>query len=181
MRIKQAMSPTSKPSGRPSQPYSTNFNRILFFSPLKDFHRRIRYRDEGTTIFKVPAVVQPHALVYPITRSDTAMPGVGDIVLITHREIAEDDSSKHAKVTFHQARVQAVEAINGVPVYRLQSLDGHSVAPGDSGGGVWFDGHLVANLWMTFMVESESVSPTAETANVLQPTDLSIAAQFPQS
>ncbi len=154
--------------------------QILYFSPLGDFRRRIRYSDGGTTIFKVPEALQAHALGNPVAGSAKAQPEVGDAVVITHREILETSFGVSIQVTFHQARVQAVETKNGLPVFRLQSQDGHTVVPGDSGGGVWFNGNLVANMWTTIMVEREAVSRTAEPANGLQPTDISIAAQFPQ-
>ncbi len=153
-------------------------NQILFFSHLSDFRMRVRYRDEGTMIFKVPSSVLSYTPDYPISPDDITQPGVGDIVLVTHQSIPEADAGNSMYVTFHQSRVLAVESVNGVPVYKLQSLDGHSVEPGDSGGGVWFNGHFVANLWMTFLVESETISPTADTTHIQHPTDISLAAQF---
>jgi hypothetical protein len=39
----------------------------------------------------------------------------------------------------------------GLPVYKLRSLNGQYIQPGDSGGGVWQDGVLVGNNWAVLM------------------------------
>ncbi len=41
----------------------------------------------------------------------------------------------------------------------MRSLDGSSIEPGDSGGGIWIEGRLVGNLWSTVredVIESKS-------------------------
>ena len=43
--------------------------------------------------------------------------------------------------------VEAVGERWGQLVYELRSADGGDIMPGDSGGGLWFEGRLVGNMW----------------------------------
>jgi hypothetical protein len=43
--------------------------------------------------------------------------------------------------------IEAVGERWGRLVYELRSLDGGDIMPGDSGGGLWFEGRLVGNMW----------------------------------
>jgi hypothetical protein len=48
-----------------------------------------------------------------------------------------------------------LSTFRGIPVIWLVTLDGLPIVKGDSGGGVWFDGRLVANLWASpYVVET---------------------------
>jgi hypothetical protein len=49
----------------------------------------------------------------------------------------------------------------------LQSADGQAIEPGDSGGGIWADGTLVGNMWMTVQEQwhfDDSPEPAATVA-----------------
>jgi cell wall-associated NlpC family hydrolase len=64
-----------------------------------------------------------------------------------------------------------------MPVYKLRSLDGQAIQPGDSGGGVWHEGVLVGNNWMVEAISDgnlESTGITVESTRVY--TDVSYAA-----
>lgn len=76
------------------------------------------------------------------------------------------------------ARVTAVTEREGIPAYLLQTVDGTPVVPGDSGGGVWFEGQLVGNLWRNQAVETVPTTGGAETMMSQTVTDMSVAAAF---
>jgi len=70
---------------------------------------------------------------------------------------------------------------NSLPAYRLRSLDGQPVIPGDSGGGIWYKGTLIGNNWVTLMETSGSGVETSGNSGEenINYTDLSYAAIFP--
>ncbi|MEM7801901.1 MAG: hypothetical protein AAF633_22090 [Chloroflexota bacterium] len=51
------------------------------------------------------------------------------------------------------AVIAEIKIENQMPVYQFETLDGHAIFPGDSGGGVWFEGQLVGNMWRTVQVQ----------------------------
>jgi len=44
--------------------------------------------------------------------------------------------------------VEEITTYQDLPVYKLRSLDGLNIQPGDSGGGIWYQGNLVGSNWM---------------------------------
>lgn len=76
------------------------------------------------------------------------------------------------------ATVTAVTEREGVPACLVQTADGTPVVPGDSGGGVWFEGQLAGNLWRNQAAETVIVSGNSETIVSQTVTDQSVAATF---
>ena len=73
-----------------------------------------------------------------------------------------------------------ISVFKDTPVYTLRNLNGQSLQPGDSGGGVWHNGTLVANIWTvttkySVVDAAGTVDPASETL-----TDRSNAAIFPE-
>jgi hypothetical protein len=68
---------------------------------------------------------------------------------------------------------------NGVKLLSLRSLNGQSIEPGDSGGGIWIDGHLAGNMWMTVR-ETRQYWWQSQPADDNK-TDLSLAAGLPHN
>jgi hypothetical protein len=88
-------------------------------------------------------------------------------------QIAHRQPGKRDKVEMMAAKVEAVIEYKGLPAYQLRSLDGQPVLVGDSGGGMWFEGELVGNLWATL-----TVPQTGSQEQVV--TDTSYAAIYPE-
>lgn len=63
--------------------------------------------------------------------------------------------------------------------FRLQSLDGTVLLPGDSGGGVWLDGKLVGNMWLSEKDYDWRIWTWKSTQPATRYVGTSIAAQLP--
>jgi hypothetical protein len=134
-----------------------------------EFKALIARADAGTLILQAP-----EGLLAKGGRLEAAQIGeqdqvkAGDEVQIAHRQPGKRD-----KVEMIAAKVEAVIEYKGLPAYQLRSLDGQPVLVGDSGGGMWFEGELVGNLWATLTVpQTGSQEPVV--------TDTSYAAIYPE-
>jgi hypothetical protein len=79
------------------------------------------------------------------------------------------------------AVIEEITASGITPVYRLRCLDGKLLAPGDSGGGVWYGETFVGNTWSILVTQQIEVSSgTSEPVSEETQTDLSNAAIFPE-
>jgi hypothetical protein len=65
--------------------------------------------------------------------------------------VAFRQSGDRRRVDILDAEVVSLGSFQGLPTVNLRSLSGQPITPGDSGGGVWHEGKLVGNSWMTFM------------------------------
>ncbi len=61
--------------------------------------------------------------------------------------------------------VRETAEYQGQTSYILQSSEGTVVVPGNSGGGIWFDGRLVGNMWTT-MIADNVKDGSSETLNI---------------
>ena len=112
-----------------------------------EFISRICYQDAGSLILRSPLEGVEQA--QPVIAGDPLQVQAGDVVLVAQREGPE-----RKEATLVEAEVESVTTFQGVPVFRLKGLEGRPVQGGDSGGGVWYEGRLVGNLWNTIMAES---------------------------
>ena len=83
------------------------------------------------------------------------------------------------QITILAAEVVDQELFNGIPMMSLRSLNGQSIEPGDSGGGIWVNGHLAGNMWMTVRQVRQywwQLEPPDDNK-----TDLSLAAALPHN
>jgi hypothetical protein len=138
----------------------------------KDFKSLIVFLDAGTMILRAPAGL-PDSLT-PGSFEAAAQLNAGDTVLVARWSHPNRDQ---LEVT--QAVIEESSFLKGEPVYTLRNLNGQPLHPGDSGGGVWHNGKLVANTWTVVTNYSSvdsagTVDPTSETL-----TDISHAAKFP--
>ena len=152
-----------------------------------EFRSLIRYHDQGSLLLDTPAELDPAYLALLASRSGqpTAhpiLPGrladlqtlqVGQIVSIAYR-VGENRSQVGTK----QAAVVELFEVEGLPAFRLQSLDGSVIMPGDSGGGIWLDGQLVGNMWMSERIPNRGLQSlfTSQSHTYL---DTSIASRIP--
>ena len=150
---------------------------LLLEVELIDFKNLIRYRDGGTMVIEAP--------------EDLLFPGVGDLSWLPALGLTNPDNSEDLSpgsivlvaqrqrgdsvgVSVVRAEIERSDQRLGRPVYRLRSLSGQPIVGGDSGGSVWHEGELVANVWTTIMMENISTG-------ALRPTDVSVVAIFPMS
>jgi len=112
---------------------------LLLTVPANTLLNLIRYRDGGTMILAAPAEL---AAMAPVAL-DPAVASAGQVAWVARR--ARHDGGNSVEVV--AAHVETVEAEAGLPRLRLRGAGGAVVIPGDSGGGIWYDGQLQGNLW----------------------------------
>lgn len=126
-----------------------------------EFKNLIIYQDAGTMVLRAP-----DGLADSLTpaRLDGAIHlKKGDIVQVAHRNYPNRD-----KVEILDAVVEDISVFMGEPVYTLRTPDGQTLHPGDSGGGVWHNGKLIANTWTVLATYSNidaagNLDPASET------------------
>lgn len=134
------------------------------------FYGLIRYRDGGTMVLEAPDEVATRMKAVEPSRQDTDKSvQAGDELLMAYWN---PGAEQHLSV--ERVAVTLVEDHNGLATMKLQTLSGRAVVLGNSGGGVFKDGRLVANMWSTVVVQNSNSDDTGESS----PTDLSRAAQF---
>jgi len=147
---------------------SNGLGQLLVELQMHQFKRLVRSRDGGTMILSAPAELSDH--LQPVQLNQLARSSkswelsAGDRVNLVYRQ-----RSGQPGVAVMQAKVESIGQKAGLPVVRLSTLEGLPLVGGDSGGGVWLDGKLVANIWTTIM------KVDSQTGNTL-PADSSIAA-----
>ena len=133
----------------------------------------ILYHDSGTFILKAPKELATSALVTAdLELFETLKPG--DIVHVVHHPDGREN-----QITILTAEIVGQELFNGVKMLSLRSLNGQSIEPGDSGGGIWVNGHLAGNMWMTVREVRQywwQSQPPDDNK-----TDLSLAAALPHN
>lgn len=103
----------------------------------------VLFHDGGTLILKAPNKLAARTFVTADMGSfENLTPG--DIVYVVHHSAEQEE-----QLSIVAAELLEQEMKNGVSVLSLRSLNGQSIEPGDSGGGIWFNGKLAGNMWMT--------------------------------
>ncbi len=143
--------------------------RPMFASEFKSL---IFYQDAGTMVLRAPDGLADN--LTPARLDGATHLKKGDIVQVAHRNYPNRD-----KVEILDAVIEEINVFMGEPVYTLRTPDGQTFHPGDSGGGVWHNGKLIANTWTVLATYSEidaagNLDPTSETL-----TNLSHAAIIP--
>jgi hypothetical protein len=138
-------------------------NELLVELSRTAFMNSIRFSDPGTLILKAPDALRSNkgSLV------DFQEAKTGELVTIVHWK---NSVPGHLELT--QAKINEIETFHGCNVYYLVTLDGEKLSPGDSGGGIWLNGRLVANSWGIFDQKGSLFNGA---------TQITIAAQFPES
>jgi hypothetical protein len=137
-----------------------------------EFKNLIVYQDAGTIVLNAP-----DGLLDAFTPGNLAYNSQlhkGDTVQVAHRSYPNRD-----RVEILEAVVENIGVFNEAPVYILRGVRGSQLRPGDSGGGVWHNGKLVANTWTVnpeyrYADASGNVDLASESL-----TDLSMAAVSP--
>lgn len=121
----------------------------------KDFKKLILSQDAGTLVLQPPQELIDRLV--PVAMDDLPQVAVGEIVTLVYRE-----NPAREKATLQQAVVEELITYKDLPAYKLRSLEGQPIQPGDSGGGIWFQGALVGNSWVSV---GETVDEVAETSS----------------
>jgi hypothetical protein len=135
-----------------------------------EFVDLIRFRDSGTMILDAPAQLAARSSLIPELTTDSEQ-GVqpGDILYVVHRQIDVNDA-----LSVEPMALKSIDKSDEPSSITLQSINGIAVSPGNSGGGVWHDGQLVANIWSAVLYQENG-----SMAGDYKPTNLSQAAQLP--
>lgn len=149
--------------------YDADYNLITTIIG-KQFRELVLQADPGTLVLQPPQELVD-ALI-PVNLGAVQTVVAGDSVYVVYWEKPSRD-----RAAIQQAVVEEVITYQDVPVYKLRSLNGGVIQPGDSGGGVWCRGMLVGNNWMVEAVSdgtSDSVGSNIDTTRVY--TDVIYAA-----
>jgi hypothetical protein len=126
--------------------YDANFGLLLEMSGTA-FKNLILQQDAGALVLQAPP-----ELVEKLNASSAAFRepslddglklSAGDQVLVVHQKPGQED-----KVEVIPAVIDRRVTFQGLPAFQLHASDGSALIPGDSGGGLWFNGNLVGDLW----------------------------------
>jgi len=117
------------------------------------FKQLILEQDAGTLLIKAPKELKTRKQMLRLTSLGSVnQVREGDRVLLVHQAHGESD-----KLALMEAVVEGITTYKMRPAFRLYTLDGQPIIPGDSGGGVWLNGQLVGNIW-----GRETVQPREE-------------------
>ena len=128
-----------------------------------EFGALIRHRDGGTTIVGMPASIASQFT--PASTDSASLVDNNGVLVIAYRN--QDDS-----VSVAATIVSDLNQVDGLDMVEMISVDGKIVYTGNSGGGVWADGQLVANMWATVLTQSDGsddVNPTERSRAALLP------------
>jgi hypothetical protein len=128
-----------------------------------EFGDLVSYRDGGTTIVNLPASIAGHFA--PGSSNSAVAMERNDVLVIAYRN--EDDS-----VSVEATVVSEINEYDGKELVEMTSVDGEIVNKGNSGGGVFVNGQLVANMWATVLVQDNG-------SDDVRPTEMSRAALLP--
>lgn len=158
--------------------FSDARNNLLVRTMGVEFIRLVRYQDKGTLALAAPqallAEISPSA---PLKALPASQVPKNAIVHIAYRQPGQREI-----VTLQQAVVEQICDCSGIPGLQLRSLDGQPLQKGDSGGGVFLNGALVANNWISATAQTEeeinSAGALLEVERLVY-TDISYAASLP--
>jgi len=145
--------------------FATAGGELLHTISAPEFGDLIRYRDGGTMILNLPDALAGN--FQPAVRGDADTVARNDVLLIAYRQSATGDS-----VGVEAVVVSRNTRHGGLPVLELTSASGKIVFSGNSGGGVWADGELVANMWSTLLkqaTDSGEITSTDQSRAALLP------------
>jgi hypothetical protein len=126
--------------------YDANFVLLLEMSGAA-FKDLILQQDAGVMILQAPPELiekpgPPTGAFQEASSAEGLKLEAGDQVLVVHQKPGQED-----EVAVMPAVIEQRVEFRGLPAFRLHAADGSALIPGDSGGGLWFNGYLVGDLW----------------------------------
>jgi hypothetical protein len=128
-----------------------------------EFGTLIRYRDGGTTIVNMPEGLAGYFI--PATSNAVASVERSNVLTIAYRN--QDDSVSVAATV-----VSDLSRVEGLDMVEMTSANGEIIYTGNSGGGVFAQGQLVANMWATILTQdngSDDMNHTERSRAALLP------------
>jgi hypothetical protein len=154
---------------------------LLIRTMGREINNLIRYQDEGTLVLAAPpALLDKIDPAAALTAGLATRAQKNAVVQIAYRLPDQRD-----RVALQEAVVELNGQCPGeIACLKLRSLDGQPLQKGDSGGGVFLNGALVANNWIS--VTADTPQEIADAGALLQVgehlfTDMSYAASLPAS
>lgn len=141
--------------------------KVLLTVTAVEFQQMIQYRDGGTMLLALANRPQGTAVL----SSRQGMIGRDDVLLLAYRQ------PETMQVDVVPMLVDEMKLYRERPSYYLHSLNNEVVVGGNSGGGLFVDGELVGNMWIT-LVTQEVMRTTGTAMGPEKQTNLSIAAQL---
>jgi hypothetical protein len=133
------------------------------------FYALIRYRDGGTLVLEAPEELSSQMRAVQASWGDQDQEvKAGDELLMAYWKPGAGEQVSVERVT-----VTSIEDHDGVSSLKLRNLSGKAVVQGNSGGGVFKDDLLVANMWSTVVLRQQAGDGQDEMAQ----TDQSRAAE----
>jgi hypothetical protein len=120
----------------------TGFNGQSVMLSLSAFQSLIRYQNNDVIVLAAPP-----GLPTGVVPGDGDQVRPGTEVQVVHRHQGTNELSVVA------ATVQAWIDYQGNPSFQLRNLNGELIEPGNSGGGVWFQGRPVGSIHRTILVD----------------------------
>jgi len=145
-------------------------NELLLEVSGEAFRQSIRYRDGGTMI--LTAADELAARLTAVGMGDGRSANRNDVLLLAYRQ------PQNGAISVAAMAVKQFSAYQNRPVFQMTSLNGESIVPGNSGGGLFRNGRLVGNMW-TMTMEREVSRKTGEVISPQAETSLSLVAQLP--
>jgi hypothetical protein len=126
--------------------YDANFMLLLEMNGAA-FRDLILQQDAGALVLQAPSELvkklrTPPGSFLEASSNDELKLSAGDQVLMVHQKPGQED-----KVAVMPAVIEQRVTFRGQPAFQLRALDGSPLIPGDSGGGLWYNGYLVGDLW----------------------------------
>jgi hypothetical protein len=149
-------------------------NHLIHTIYGSEFKSLVVYQDAGTTILHAPEGFENDLV--PGSLNLSLMPKQGDTVQVAYRR-----KPGCTGVTVADAVIAEIDHSHPSPAYKLHRLNGEPLLPGDSGGGVWYNGNLVGNTW-SIITEQTLVPVTGATVIASEdPTEWGYAAILPDT
>lgn len=129
--------------------FSNAQGALLVSLNAAQFQTLIQYRDGGTMILSVPAGLET---IIPATMADASTAQPNDMLWLARRT----PFGSRSTVEVVGARLDTIHTGNSPAYLKMTAADNNVFIPGDSGGGVWMNGRLVANNWSSGLMITQS-------------------------
>lgn len=136
------------------------------------FRALIHYRDGGTMVLHAPEQLTG---VIPVTVRHVSSLSAGDFVWL----VRYSNSGRGPSLDIAAGSIHSIEEAHAPHLLQLLMLDGNSASPGDSGGGVWYDGQPVGNVWANGVTAGQKIGRDDSRSNSGPPLVLILAALLP--
>lgn len=114
-------------------------NVLLLEISGREFFTSVYYRDQGSIIIKAPAGLS--------LQSNADVASLPDLQVKDELVLVHQSKLEPGKLDVMLVQIQTPISDQGVSTYKINVQNGKKINPGDSGGGLWYNGQLVGNTW----------------------------------